>query len=569
MEVLAPVQLPVTVDWLAHYTADMAGFKGAQFLKQIVSDTGAHLVLHGHHHNPTSPDAYTRRAGGVAPVLSVGSFGLNAEQIPTEQPLTCQLIFFRRAPEARLIAMPLEFDPNYRPSGTLEKGQFRLNLKSESVYDDTFSLPEGWIPQAKPATEKPATVGGASPQVSGFVATYRARLSAAYSSYDLKNLGVLPAEMHKTVNPQLDDVYLPLRFDEKFDINKTGQGKVLDANALIDLLTIRLVRGQSLAITGAGKTTWMRYTFRSMKDDARFLPFLIELRAVAKFWSESPKDQHSIEAYLEFWLREKVPAYQDAGVKLAALLDESAPWWPVLLVDGWDELGEWGAGFREKLLGMLKQHPRLLAITSSRPYGSGRPSHSDGFLQLQVQPLNLPEINSFALNFNQKCYGEDEEAARKQAQAFARALDRSTDAKVLAKTPLLLTMMLFINRSKQLPDKRHQLYEECLKSLLSERPEMQRGEGAQLQTGEWYPTSRDSPHLQIVPRLAHDLQTQHGKKDSDSPAAIIVPKATLRGYLPQEWKDRWKDGFLLWLCSRAGVMVDDAQDNISFAHLSF
>ena len=73
MEVLAPVQLPVTVDWLAHYTADMAGFKGAQFLKQIVSDTGAHLVLHGHHHNPTSPDAYTRRAGGVAPVLSVGS----------------------------------------------------------------------------------------------------------------------------------------------------------------------------------------------------------------------------------------------------------------------------------------------------------------------------------------------------------------------------------------------------------------------------------------------------------------------------------------------------------------
>jgi hypothetical protein len=75
---------------------------------------------------------------------------------------------------------------------------------------------------------------------------------------------------------------------------------------------------------------------------------------------------------------------------------------------------------------------------------------------------------------------------------------------------LLLTMMLFINRSKQLPDKRHRLYEECLKSLLSERPEMQMGEGAQLQTGEWCPTGRDSPRLQIVARLAHDLQTRHG-----------------------------------------------------------
>jgi hypothetical protein len=379
-------KLPVTVDWLAHYTADMAGFKGSEFLQRIVMDTGAHLVLHGHHHNPTVPVMWKRRAGSVAPILSVGSFGLNAEQIPTEQPLTCQLIFFRRAPEVRLIAVPLEFDPNYRPSGTLEKGQFRLNLKSESVYDDTFPLSEGWIPQAKPAAEKPATAGGASPQVSGFVATYRARLSAAYSSYDLKNLSVLPAEMHKTVNPQLDDVYLPLRFDEKFDINETGQGKVLDANALIDLLTIKPkkqrgkrkgkgaqgalvashpVRGQSLAITGAagaGKTTWIRYTFRRMKEDVRFLPFLIELRAVAKFWSESPKDQRTIEAYLEFWLREKVPAYQDAGVKLAALLDESALWWPVLLVDGWDELGEWGGGFREKLLGMVKQYPRLQSL---------------------------------------------------------------------------------------------------------------------------------------------------------------------------------------------------------------
>jgi hypothetical protein len=126
--------------------------------------------------------------------------------------------------------------------------------------------------------------------------------------------------------------------------------------------------------------------------------------------------------------------------------------------------------------------------------------------------LSSTEIEIFTARFYTECYHEEDVLVRKQATAFAQALQRSEDAQLLAKTPLLLTMMLFINRSKRLPDKRHQLYEECLMSLLSERPGMQSDEGAQLLAGQWCPSDNGPARIQIVARMAHDLQTMHRNK---------------------------------------------------------
>ncbi|MCW3097049.1 MAG: putative signal transduction protein with Nacht domain [Chthonomonadaceae bacterium] len=586
---IAEKKLNMTPDELKHYTADMAGFKGSERLKRVVHDTETHLVLHGHHHNPTAPTLWSHRGDGVAPILSVGSLGLNAEQIPTDQPLTCQLIYFQLEPESRLIAIPLEFDPNLRLHGTLEKGQFRLNPNSEASYNKPLALPTGWIGKSG-AGNKSSTVQAEAETLAltRFVTYYRNHLMGLHSTYDLKNLGVLPAEMNKTNTPKLDDLYLPLRFAEKFDINNTGLGSVFDVDRLLKQFVpaarrrgkkgsqTAVQRSAPLAITGAagsGKTTWMRYTFRRMREHSRTLPFLIELRAVAKYWMDPSTSRHqrSIEAYLENWLQETAPSFKDFGVSLHNLLGAETSWLPVLLVDGWDELGEIGAEFRDKLIGVMNQYPRLLVVTSSRPYGTGRPSSSDGFHEYSVQPLSPTEIETFTLNFYMKCYREEEPLVKKQAIAFARALQRSEDAKLLAKTPLLLTMMLFINRSKRLPDKRHQLYEECLLSLLSERPDMQTDEGAQLLAGQWCPAESGRARVQIVARLAHDLQTMHRDKKTGSEVTttIIVTKDTAKKYLPLEWGDHQKEGFLLWLCGRAGVMVDDTQDNIWFAHLSF
>jgi calcineurin-like phosphoesterase family protein len=590
-------KLSVDPDWLAHYTADMVGLRHAERLQQIVFDTGAHLVLHGHHHNPTFPTLWPRKSGGVAPILSVGSFGLQPGQIPTDQPLTCQLILLRTAPEPRLIARPLEFDPNYRLTGTLDKGQFRFNPKSAANYDGPLPPPPIW----KPDTQTPSTSNANAEQDSQstrlqqFVEYYRKHTVALHSSYDLKNLGVLPGEIRKTAAPQLDELYLPLRFAKTFDINEMDKGQALDVAALLRLLTNRSgslsrttsepaqtglelslnqqQRERSLSImgnAGAGKTTWMRYTFRRMREDDHTLPFLIELRSVAKFWQETAGYNRTIEAYLEHWLAEYAPDYRHSGIHLRDILKAQTNWLPVLLVDGWDELGDLGREFREKLLGMMAQYPRLLVIASSRPYGTDRPRDGDGFAQLQVQPLSETEIAAFALNFYHRCYGDEEVLAQKQKEALHAALARSQDAQQLAKTPLLLTMMLFINRLKRLPDKRHQLYQECLLSLLSERPGMQMDEGARLQTEEWCPEVDGPKRLQIVAYMAYSLQVSHAKEPgTNSTTPIAVAKEKLKRYLPETWAEREKDGFLCWLCGRAGVMVDNTDDNIWFAHLSF
>jgi calcineurin-like phosphoesterase family protein len=586
-------KLNVDSDTLAHYTADMVGLRHAERLQQIVFDTGAHLVLHGHHHNPTFPTLWPRKAGGVAPILSVGSFGLQPGQIPTDQPLTCQVILLQTAPEPKLIARPLEFDPNYRLPGTLEKGQFRFNPKAAANYDGSLPSPPIWRPdkQTPSSSEASAEQDSQSTRLQQFADYYRKCTFALHSSYDLKNLGVLPGEMRKTADPKLDDLYLPLRFDKTFDINQVDQGQILDLTTLLDLLTdppeslaqidnkreepdpnLNLnewQKGRSLTImgnAGAGKTTWMRYTFRRMREDARTLPFLIELRAVAKVWQKTAGHSRTIETYLEHWLAEYVPDYHDSGIHLRDILQANANWLPVLLVDGWDELGEMGRDFRVKLLGMMAQYPRLLVIASSRPYGTDRPGDGNGFIHLQVQPLSEAEIADFALNFYQKCYEYETILAQKQARAFHGALARSQDAQQLAKTPLLLTMMLFINRSKQLPDKRHRLYQECLLSLLSERTK-----GTMLQAEEWCPDIDGLKRLQIVAYMAYSLQVSHGPEKSvvSSATPVAVAKQTIKSYLPDEWAEHEKDGFLCWLCGRAGVMADNTEDEIWFAHLSF
>jgi hypothetical protein len=60
---------------------------------------------------------------------------------------------------------------------------------------------------------------------------------------------------------------------------------------------------------------------------------------------------------------------------------------PVLLIDGWDELGHFGTEFQEKLFGFLKEYPNTRTIITTRPHAEGQPSSVDGFLMYIVQPL--------------------------------------------------------------------------------------------------------------------------------------------------------------------------------------
>src|SRR5262249_20310508 len=136
-----------------------------------------------------------------------------------------------------------------------------------------------------------------------------------------------------------------------------GRGAPLRAEDLLGRVRPLLVWGAA----GAGKTTWARFTFGRLVRDERALPLMLVRRAVARRWQQPgcEGEERSIDRALEAWIGEKM------GIgwrgRLGPLLKAPDGPRPVLLVDGWDELGPLGTELRGMLTGFLHEHPRVLA----------------------------------------------------------------------------------------------------------------------------------------------------------------------------------------------------------------
>ena len=155
----AKTSIPMTVDLFERYVGDLAGFEGREHLSKIVRDTNAHLVLHGHHHDQGDPILWPWAQNGSAPVLSVGSFGLDEKHLPGQAPLSCQLIRLVTEDSPRLIAAPLIYDGHFRLKGQVLEGAFKIETHSRSSYDQPLPLPSAWqrsqLPEPSQADQVP------------------------------------------------------------------------------------------------------------------------------------------------------------------------------------------------------------------------------------------------------------------------------------------------------------------------------------------------------------------------------------------------------------------------------
>ncbi|HMG24222.1 MAG TPA: NACHT domain-containing protein, partial [Kofleriaceae bacterium] len=108
-----------------------------------------------------------------------------------------------------------------------------------------------------------------------------------------------------------------------------------------------------------------RWTFRKLIGNPRAVPFFLELRAIAASW----KTPHDAASAFDSYLADELTRCQipDAKVVVAALLREPAGPQPVLLIDGWDELGSQGERVRERLAEFCNAFPNVVVMVSSRP----------------------------------------------------------------------------------------------------------------------------------------------------------------------------------------------------------
>lgn len=556
---------PLTPDVIERYVADVVGFQDAEQLRMLASDARVHLILHGHHHDQGLPVEWPWKQDGRCAVLSTGSWGLKPECLPTDTPPSCQLIHYGVASEQqRLEVYPLVYDSRFRIEGELLTGAFALDRAAGAQYSQELRLPKKWLEGARiVAQSHPRWV-----KTTSFEQAYRQRAESLFADWDLRNLGIAQAGGTEPMVSNLEEIYQPLHFAKTSGTARTATGLEFTPDALAKLTyrgykhpTPMMMRGPA----GSGKTTWMRYTFRRLITRDDVLPIMVALRDVARDWQREDcrGAARSIDTFLDNWVTQHVGEGYRGGVG-AFLRAQSGPA-PIILVDGWDELGPLGIEFREKLLGFMRSHPHVLVIVSSRPAGEGRFREQDGFAVHDIQPFSRIEIAAFAERFFKLCYRADPAAAERELGRFQAALDRSPEAATLAQTPLLLTMMLLVSRSEQLPDKRHLLYEKCIYNLLTSLPDRRKDSGALVSSGQWCPEDSEE-RKRSVARLAFAVQTSG--YDSGQRSASPMTWQQMEELLPPEPLFK-RHSFLKWLVESTGLLTDRSDGTLVFSHLSF
>jgi len=293
----------------------------------------------------------------------------------------------------------------------------------------------------------------------------------------------------------LVDMALPLRVTER------AGDRVLQLDALVGR------RSVLIGPAGSGKSTALKLLFGAALAEPRCLPLLLDLRD----WRGGSLDD---------WIRRElvgwVPEAAAEARPLQAAIDAGIR--PMLLLDGWDELGDAGTEVHGLLVGLTTVLPALDVVVASRPGARGLPGEAQGYQVLRIQPFGDADVVALV----ERLLGVSVPPALRAASKarFLTALEANPAARALARRPLLLQMMLLLLPSGALPERRHRLYAECVETLLSTRDDSD-AELAALTAVAW--------HVQ-----------RHGGEVEEA--------------LPAEWSGREQRAFLNWMCGPAGLL---------------
>ncbi|MGD1806534.1 HEAT repeat domain-containing protein [Dapis sp. BLCC M126] len=232
-------------------------------------------------------------------------------------------------------------------------------------------------------------------------------------------------------------------------------------------------RGRKFVILGApgsGKTTLMSYfavmlaekqpQFLGLDTETDWLPILIRMRDLAR---------HPDKSILEY---ARIFAEKTMAVKTLPtgffehwLEDGRA----LILLDGLDEVAEEGKRYDvvRRIENFLGQFDRNRAIITSRPAGYRRDFfRTTEFPHYQMQSFDDEKISTFINNWYDSRFKDKVEAERRK-ESLQKALDDNDRIKLLARNPLLLTIIALIHRYQAvLPKERHRLYDKAVETLL-------------------------------------------------------------------------------------------------------
>ncbi len=229
-----------------------------------------------------------------------------------------------------------------------------------------------------------------------------------------------------------------------------------------------LMRMVILGDPGSGKSSLLRYLAlewaRDEDANRRYsapLPLLIELRDYNR-WQCT--DGMSFSSYLH-----QASTWHRLNQQTLDFLLKQ-PDRVVLLLDGLDEVFD--KVEREQVINDIHRfsndYPHTRIILTSRVVGyQPQRLHDAEFQDFMLQDLEPEKIDQFLQGWHEVTF-EDKAEAELKRERLARAIREAKSIAILAGNPLLLTMMVIINRYQELPRDRVLLYEKAAELLLQQ-----------------------------------------------------------------------------------------------------
>ncbi|MEP6500905.1 NACHT domain-containing protein [Microcoleus vaginatus] len=247
----------------------------------------------------------------------------------------------------------------------------------------------------------------------------------------------------------------------------------------------------------------------------------------------------------------------------------------MILLDGLDEVVEESKRYAvvQQIENFLGQYHQNLAIITSRPAGYKRDFfNTSEFEHYQLQLFDDAKVNEFINRWYDSRVPDAAEAQRRK-DSIKKALDENDRIKLLARNPLLLTIIALIHRYQAvLPRARHKLYEKAVETLLK------CWDANKNMTEKSAFKCLDAEDLRrLMEILAYWIHTQ-GSTDNPEGGTLIV-KEDLLEQLTQNIKTKKQverfqakeeaKRFVDFIQQRTGLLNEQGQDLYAFVHKTF
>jgi predicted NACHT family NTPase len=312
---------------------------------------------------------------------------------------------------------------------------------------------------------------------------------------------------------------------------------------------------------GLGKSTLLQHLALDWAQGASSsIPFLIELR---KYAGDHAQPRNFLE-FLESgtWCHCHIPQGE-----LDQYMREREV---AVLFDGLDEIFDQArrSNIVTEIINFGRDYPNAKVIVTTRVmgYAVGSPNPDQfsaaGFRQFTLQDFDDPEIREFIRRWHATAIS-DSPQREKLTGRLTSAIAESRAIRELAGNPLLLTMMVLLNRRKHLPRERLNLYDSCAELLV------EGWDAARHLDHSEYLTHDDK--IEILQRVAFEMQHER-----DGLGGNMISEARLRSVLISALLDRSVPGprvaaqkIIGALAERDFMLCFTGDDQFAFVHRTF